>query len=137
MHPLAISTIPTVGLSLTFGNPTFDKSESSRAICFLPPNVELITSNVFPNELGPSKLAFSENFSTFSFSAFGRHPATISGFVFNDFILYIILFAVVSLTEQVTMRLRSDSVESVANVCPPLTINPEIISESAKLAEQP
>jgi hypothetical protein len=35
------------------------------------------------------------------------------------------------------MRFRSDSDAFVANVCPPLTINPEIISESAKLAEHP
>ena len=62
-------------------------SESSNAICFLPLNVESITCSVFPSELGPSKLAFSENFSTVSFSAFGRQPATTSGFDFNDFIL--------------------------------------------------
>ncbi len=124
-------------MSLTLGNPTFDKSESSKAICFVPDNVELITSSVLPNEFGPSKLAFSVNFSTLLFSAFGKHPATISGFDFNDLILCIILFAVVSFTEQVTIRLRSESDESVTNVCPPLTINPEIISESAKLAEHP
>jgi hypothetical protein len=35
------------------------------------------------------------------------------------------------------MRFKSDSEELAARVCPPLTINPEIISESAKLAEQP
>ena len=137
IHPLAISTIPTAEFSRTFGSPTFDKSESSKAICFLPINVELITSSVLPSEFGPSKLAFSINFSTVLCSAFGKHPATISGFVFSDFILCIILFAVVSLTEHVTIRLRSDSDESVTNVCPPFTINPEIISESAKLAEHP
>ena len=40
-----------------------------------------------PSEFGPSRLAFSVNFSTVLFSAFGKHPATTNGFDFNDFIL--------------------------------------------------
>ena len=40
---IGIMAIPTTGFSLTFGSPTFDKSESSNEICFLPFNVESIT----------------------------------------------------------------------------------------------
>jgi hypothetical protein len=41
------------------------------------------------------------------------------------------------LTEHVTTMFKSDSEESLARVWPPFKINPEIISESAKLAEHP
>ena len=45
--------------------------------------------------------------------------------------------AVESLTEQVTTIFRSESEELSVKVCPPFRINPEIISESEKLAEHP
>ena len=87
MHPLAISTIPTAGFNLIFGNPTFEISESSSAINFFPSNVDWITCSVFPMEFGPKRLAFSANFSTVSFSAFGKQPATTNGLEFDSLIL--------------------------------------------------
>src|SRR4029077_13344135 len=128
---------PTTEFNLTFGRPTLDRSESASSIFFIPFRVELMTSRVFPKEFGPSRLAFGLNFSTVDCSAFGKHPATTSGFDFIFFILYTILSAVASLTEQVTIRFKSDSVEFWAKVWPPFKIKPEIISESAKLAEHP
>ena len=47
------------------------------------------------------------------------------------------MFAVASLTEHVTMMFRSDSDASSTSVWPPFWTSPEIISESAKLAEHP
>jgi len=38
-----------------------------------------MTSSVLLNELGPNRLAFSENLSTDSFAAFGKQPAITSG----------------------------------------------------------
>src|SRR5260370_26631024 len=109
MQPLAISTIPTAEFSLTFGKPTLDTSESATSILFIPLRVELMTSRVFPKEFGPSKLAFGLNLSTVDCSAFGKQPATTSGFVFIFLILYIILCAVASFTEHVTIRFKSES----------------------------
>src|SRR5437773_12148037 len=109
MQPLAISIIPTVGFSRTFGRPTFVKSESASSILFVPLRVDVITSKVFPNEFGPSRLACGLNFSTVDCSAFGKQPATIRGLDVRVFILCTILSAVASLTEQVTIMFKSDS----------------------------
>jgi len=84
--PLAISTMLMAGLSLTLGRPIFEESTSSRATIFFPCKVELITSIVFVKEFGPRRLAFVENLSTVFFSAFGKQPATTSGFLFSFFI---------------------------------------------------
>ena len=88
-------------------------------------------------EPGPIMLAPGANLSTVLGSALGRQPATTSGPELSDFIRWIILLAVASFTEQVTMTERSDSAALSATVCPPFTIRPEIISESAELAEHP
>src|SRR5437773_10672604 len=79
MQPLAISTIPTVGFSLTFGRPTFVKSESASSILFVPLRVDVTTSRVFAAEFGPSRLSCGLNFSTVDRFAFGRRRATIRG----------------------------------------------------------
>src|SRR2546421_10253565 len=111
MQPLAISTIPTAEFNLTFGNPTLDTSESAISVFFIPFRAEFMTSRVFPKEFGPSKLAFGLNLSTVDCSAFGKQPATTSGFVLIFLILCIILSAVASFTEQVTIRFKSESEE--------------------------
>src|SRR5574338_567098 len=92
---------------------------------------------VLPIEFGPIRLAFGENFWTDFGSAFARQPAITSGFDFSFLMRFTILLAVASLTEHVTIRLRSESLALDARVWPPFTISPEIISASAKLAEQP
>ena len=109
MQPLAISIIPTAGFNRTFGRPTFVRSESASSILLTPFRVDAITSMVFPKEFGPNRLALGPNFSTVDCSAFGRQPATTSGLDLRVFILCIILFAVASLTEQVTIIFKSDS----------------------------
>ena len=86
IHPVAISTMPTIGFRRIFGRPTLDISVSSKAITFLPFKVDSITDRVFPKEFGPNILALSENFSTVVFSALGKHPATTNGFDFSCFI---------------------------------------------------
>ena len=116
MQPLEISTIPIVGFSLILGRPTLETSISSRATTLFPFKVELITSSVFPKEFGPSRLASCVIFSTVVLSAFGKQPATTSGFDFRLLMRWIILLAVTSFTEHVTTRFKSDSDELSASV---------------------
>ena len=136
MQPLAISTIPTAGFNLTFGSPIFLVS-SPRRIFFLPCSAPSSSCSVPPIDEGPIIDAFGASFDTVSGSAFARHPATTSGLFPSFFILYAILPAVESFTEHVTNMLASASCSDSASTCPPFATIPEIISESAKLAEHP
>src|ERR1051326_6248628 len=90
-------------------------------------------------EWGPIIEAPGANFRTKFLSAFGRQPAITRG-TFARFSLAIrldILCSVLSLTEQVTIIAADPSFSFFASSNPPCFSNPDIISESAILAEQP
>ncbi len=117
MHPLAISTMLTTELSLTLGILTLSSGESPRATSLPPERANLTASGALSMQLGPRRLAEEEvTDSTFALSAFGKQPATISGLpdLVMFLILLIILCSVVSLTEQVTIKLRVPSLFLVA-----------------------
>src|SRR5918997_847328 len=139
MHPFAISTILMTELSLTLGMLILSSGESLRATSLSPERADLTASGALSIELGPIRLADELTDSIFALSAFGRQPATTSGLPDLNivFILLIILCSVVSLTEHVTIRLRALSLLLVAISYPASFNIPDIISESAMLAEQP
>src|SRR5438093_2390439 len=108
MQPLAIFTMLITGLSLTLGMLTLSTEESSSATSLVPARVEPTTSVTLSIECGPSRLAEEFSDSTIVLFAFGMQPATTSGLpdLLIALILLTILCSVVSLTEQVTIRLR-------------------------------
>src|ERR671914_3108701 len=109
MHPLAISTMLTTGLSLTLGMLTLSSGESLRATSLPPARANLAASGALSIQFGPRRLAEEVTASTFALSAFGKQPATISGLpdLVIVLIMLTILCSVVSLTEHVTIRLRA------------------------------
>ena len=109
---------------------------SPRLIFFFSCSAPSSSCSVPPIDDGPIMEAFGASFDTVSGSAFARHPATTSGFFPSFFILYAILPAVESFTEHVTSMLASASCSDSAST-PPFATMPDIISESAKLAEHP
>src|SRR5919106_3142022 len=139
MHPLAISTMLTAEFSLTLGMLTLSSGESLSATSLPPESANLTASGALSMLLGPRILAEEFTDSTFALSAFGRQPATIRGL--PDLVIVLILLnilcSVVSLTEHVTIRLRAPSLFLVAISYPASFNIPDIISESAMLAEQP